>query len=160
MTNIKLTEEQKELLHKLNPRQQKFVCNLVSGMNQTQAYKEAGYKPKSDEQAKVMASRLLTNVNVKAAYEALMKPKAEDEAIAAIATKDEVKKILTSMARRELDPFSQSHSDKIAAIRLMAKICGWEGVSEKDKAQNEAISDSMQSFLSAINGNTIKPEDE
>ena len=103
MTKIKLTEEQKELLHKLNPRQQKFVCNLVSGMNQTQAYKEAGYKPKSDDQAKVMASRLLTNVNVKAAYEALSKPIAESQAESAILSQDEALRILTEQARCSLE---------------------------------------------------------
>lgn len=137
--DIQLTDEQKELLHALNPRQQKFVCNLVKGMNQTQAYKAAGYKPKSDDNARSMAAKLSTNINVKAAYDALMKPAAEKRAVGAIATRNEALEILSGMARRELDPFSQSYSDKLTAIRLLGNFQGWEKASDKDKEQTNAL---------------------
>lgn len=101
--NITLTDEQKELLHKLNPRQQKFVCNLVRGMNQTQAYKAAGYKPKSDDNAGVMAVQLLGNIKVKAAYDALCKPSAEKQASGAILTRERALEILTRQAECTLD---------------------------------------------------------
>ena len=50
---------------KLTPRQEKFVNFYLQCGNGTEAYKKAGYNVKNDESAKVGASRLLTNINVK-----------------------------------------------------------------------------------------------
>lgn len=52
---------------KLNHRQLKFAELILQGLNQTEAYRTAGYKAQSAEVRKVNASRLLTNANV-AAY--------------------------------------------------------------------------------------------
>jgi len=141
-----LTDEQKELLHSLNPRQQKFVMNMVKGMNQTQAYKASGYNPKSDDNARSMAAKLSTNVNVKAAYESLMRPAVEKEASEAVATRNEALEILSGMARRDLDPFSQSYSDKLTAIKLLGQMQGWDKASDKDKEQTN----SLLAFVSGV----------
>lgn len=103
--DIQLTDEQKELLHALNPRQQKFVCNLVSGMSQTQAYKEAGYNPRSDDAAKACATKLLTNAHVKSAYDSLIKPDAERYAAKAIMQRDEGLQILSEVGRAKFEDF-------------------------------------------------------
>ncbi len=89
VTDIELTDTQKELLFRLNPRQQNFVINLVKGMNQTEAYKNAGYNPSSDANARVMASKLLTNVNIKSAYDELCKPNVENRAKRAVLTRED-----------------------------------------------------------------------
>jgi len=84
-----LTDTQKELLHRLNRRQQKFVCNLVEGMNQTEAYMNAGYQPSSEKNAQVMSSKLLSIPMVSEAYKELCKPVAENRAKRAIGTREE-----------------------------------------------------------------------
>ena len=61
-----LTEEQKALFDALTKLQQKFVTQLLNGKNQTDAYKAAGGKAKTDESARASASQILTNVNVQA----------------------------------------------------------------------------------------------
>lgn len=61
-----LTDEQKALFDALTKLQQKFVTQLLNGKNQTDAYKAAGGKAKTDESARASASQILTNVNVQA----------------------------------------------------------------------------------------------
>lgn len=48
----------------LTPQQQKFIDNLLSGMNQTDAYEQAGYKA-NGRTATASASRLLSNENIR-----------------------------------------------------------------------------------------------
>ena len=47
-----------------NVRQEAFCMNFCKSGNQTEAYKAAGYKVKSDAAASSAASRLLSNVKV------------------------------------------------------------------------------------------------
>ena len=61
-----LTGEQKALFDALTTLQKKFVTQLLKGKNQTDAYKTAGGKAKTDESARASASQILTNVNVQA----------------------------------------------------------------------------------------------
>jgi len=61
-----LTDEQKALFDALTKLQQKFVTQLLNGKNQTDAYKAAGGKAKTEESARASASQILTNVNVQA----------------------------------------------------------------------------------------------
>lgn len=53
----------------LNPRQIKFVRNLLQGLTYTEAYKEAGYKPKNDDVAVASASALVRIPKVKAFWD-------------------------------------------------------------------------------------------
>jgi phage terminase small subunit len=55
-------------LSSLKPEHQKFVQNVASGMNQTEAYQDA-YPQVSYDVARVNASRLLTNANISAALQ-------------------------------------------------------------------------------------------
>jgi phage terminase small subunit len=51
-------------MSKLSEQQEKFCRNIVEGMNQGDAYREAGYKCASDEAAWANASRLISNDKV------------------------------------------------------------------------------------------------
>ena len=65
----------------LTPKQERFIQNIVSGMTQRQAYKEAFNPPNtSDEAIDVDACRLFNNPKVNLRYRELM-DKLEDEAI-------------------------------------------------------------------------------
>ncbi len=60
-----LTDEQKVLFDALTKQQQKFALGILKGLNQTDAYKQAGYKVKTDAAARSQSSRMLTFANVK-----------------------------------------------------------------------------------------------
>ena len=49
---------------KLNDKQKKFADEYIKCLNASDAYRKAGYKCKSDDVAKVCASKLLINPNV------------------------------------------------------------------------------------------------
>lgn len=61
----KLTQEQKDMFDALSPLQQKVCTNIISGMSDIDAYKEAGGKASTDNSARASVSQLLTNLNVK-----------------------------------------------------------------------------------------------
>lgn len=92
---LKLTDEQKELAKKLTTLQHKFVVNLVSGMSQDTALKEAGSKAKNDNTLRAVASRMLTDANTSAFYDSLMLTKLQDS----IMQRDEALSILSNNAR-------------------------------------------------------------
>lgn len=92
---IKLTDEQKELAKALTTLQHKFVVNLVSGMSQDEALKEAGSKAKNANTLRAVASRMLTDANTSAFYDSLMLTKLQDS----ILTRDEALLILSNNAK-------------------------------------------------------------
>ena len=60
-------------MSKLSEQQEKFCRNIVEGMNQGDAYREAGYKCANDETAWACSSRLLGNAKVAKRIAALRK---------------------------------------------------------------------------------------
>ncbi len=64
----------------LTDRQRKFAQNLVKGMSQADAYRNAGYSFKSEKTATEAASRLARNIKV-SSYLDELRAKSEDEAI-------------------------------------------------------------------------------
>lgn len=64
---------------KFNARHEKFIKGILEGKSQTQAYIDAGYKPKN---ARKYASRLMTNDDIRGAVEeALSEAKQEAKRI-------------------------------------------------------------------------------
>ena len=92
---LTLTDEQKELAKKLTTLQHKFVVNLVGGMSQDEALKEAGSKAKNANTLRAVASRMLTDANASAFYDSLMLTKLTDS----IMGRDEALSILSNNAR-------------------------------------------------------------
>jgi phage terminase small subunit len=82
--DVKLTEQQKA-----------FCDYYIETLNATESYKKAGYKVKTDGAARVNASRLLTNANVRKYVEERMKQKESER----IASQDEVLEFLTRVIR-------------------------------------------------------------
>lgn len=80
---------------KLPEKQKRFADLYVETGDGTEAYVQAGYKVKSRDVAKVNASRLLTNANVREYIDVLIAQKDG----ARIAKQDEVLEFLTSVLR-------------------------------------------------------------
>lgn len=101
-----LTKEQKALFDALTALQKKFVTHLIKGKNQTEAYKAAGGKAKTDDTARAQASRMVTFDNVQAFLQSVQYETVSES----IMTRTEALERLTVMGRarvRDLVDFSE-----------------------------------------------------
>ena len=101
---------------RLNPRQILFALRLASGMNQTEAWINAGY---SKNGARQSSCRALTNVNISAYLDFLMQPK-EDAVIMSLQEKRE--RLRQIVFGTEGDGFTGA--DRIRAIAEDNKMAG------------------------------------
>mgnify|MGYP004644389249 FL=1 len=114
----------------LNAKQEKFIQNIVKGMSQREAYKDA-YNPKyKDEVIDVRACELFNSSKVQVRYNELLK-RLEDKAIM---TAEERMKWLTKVINcdikvkqeydnevKEYDPYM---SDRLKALDMLNKMDG------------------------------------
>lgn len=106
-----LTDEQKVLFDALTKLQQKFVLGIIRGLNQTDAYKQAGGKAKTEETARSSASEILTNPNVKSFLDSMNDVAVSD----AIMTRQEALERLSAIGRAsvsEMVEFSEHNMGK------------------------------------------------
>ena len=82
-------------MQKLSPKQEAFCLAYVKSGNATQAYKEAGYRIRSDNSAAAAATRMLRNVKVKSRIDELTKQTASPKIMDAT----EAQEFLTTIAR-------------------------------------------------------------
>jgi phage terminase small subunit len=106
-----LTDEQKVLFDALTKLQQKFVLGIVKGLNQTDAYRQAGYKATTDESAYSSSSEILRNLKVKSFLDAMNEVAVSD----AIMTRQEALERLSAIGRAsvsEMVEFSEHNMGK------------------------------------------------
>ncbi|WP_072032504.1 MULTISPECIES: terminase small subunit [Xenorhabdus] len=104
-----LTKEQKVLFDVLTKLQQKFVLGILKGLNQTDAYKQAGGKAKTNESARATSSEILTNPNVKTFLDA-MNQQAVSEAVM---SRQEALERLSAMGRVSLHDIAEFRNSQI-----------------------------------------------
>lgn len=97
---------------KLNPRQEKFCVAYARSGNATEAYKEAGYKAKSEGVARTGASEILTNPNIKERLEELRKETSAPKILDA----QQIQEMLTIGANRALEKGNESAMCKCLEI--------------------------------------------
>ena len=103
--------------NKLTPKQERFIQNIVSGMSQRQAYKDAyNAENMTDESIDVEACKLFNDTKISQRYKELI-DKLEDEALM---TAREKRRMLKEMA---LD-LNNSVTDRIKAIDTDNKMTG------------------------------------
>lgn len=104
-------------MNELTPKQERFIQNIVSGMSQRQAYKDAyDAENMTDESIDVEACKLFNSPNVSQRYKELIN-KLED---AAIMTAIEKRRMLKEMAMNK----ENSITDRIKAIDTDNKMAG------------------------------------
>jgi len=104
---------------RLTSKQQRFVAAYSSGMSGQEAVIEAGYNVSSTESAKSLATTMLSNDKIQNALaEAIHRQFPNVPDLAANTLVD----ILINPEQRA--------SDKLKAIELLAKICGWQAPSK------------------------------
>lgn len=104
-----LTDEQKVLFDALTKLQQKFVLGILKGLNQIDAYKQAGYKAKTDDTAYSSASEILRNPKVKSFLDSM-----NEVAISnAIMTREEALERLSSIGRSSVSEMVEFSEHKM-----------------------------------------------
>ena len=106
-----------------NIRQEAFCQAYSKSGNATEAYKEAGYKCKSDDAARANAARLLANDNVRSRLVELGDTKENS----AIADANEQKEFATAVVRGEMndrDGKPVPMSIRLKALELLGKMQG------------------------------------
>ncbi|MEQ1964640.1 terminase small subunit [Xenorhabdus khoisanae] len=106
---LKLTDEQQVLFDALTKQQQKFVLGILKGLNQTDAYKQAGYKAKTEETARSCASEILTNPNVKTFLDAMNQEAVSD----AVMSRQEALERLSVMGRVSIHDIADFRNGQI-----------------------------------------------
>ncbi|CDH07537.1 putative phage terminase, small subunit [Xenorhabdus bovienii str. oregonense] len=106
---ISLIGEQKVLFDALTKLQQKFALGILKGLNQTDAYRKAGGKAKTEDTARSCASEILTNPNVKAFLDAMNQEAVSD----AVMTRQEALERLSTMGRVSLHDIAEFRNSQI-----------------------------------------------
>ena len=122
----------------LNARQKRFIAEYLTDLNGQRAAIAAGYSPRG---AKVAASRLLTDVNVKALVQ-----KKQDELARSVEIRREdiVRGLLETIA------IAREQGDAQAMIKAAAEISKLLGFYSSDKRRIEARSPSGEAGLQCL----------
>ena len=105
---------------KLNDRQRKFAEGVASGLAAVEAYKQAGYSPRT---AEANASRLMENDGVKAYLEELRE---ENREMSRVNRKDVLERLFEIMLQDERD-----------RVPAAVQICRMQGYNEPEKHEVE-----------------------
>jgi len=121
---MEFTPKQQELADKLTSLQRKYVINLATGkMSQREAYLEAGGTAKTEESQDNTASKMFSNIGVKAFYDSLI----AQSATSAILTRTEALAILTRNANQ-----AEEHRDQHQAIKQLSTMEGWDAPKKQE----------------------------
>ncbi|MGJ0637851.1 terminase small subunit [Xenorhabdus bovienii] len=106
---LSLTDEQQVLFDALTKQQQKFVLGILRGLNQIDAYKQAGYKAKNENTASVSASQIFGNLKVKTFLDAMNQEAVSD----AVMSRQEALERLSTMGRVSLHDIAEFRNSQI-----------------------------------------------
>ncbi|HHH1616323.1 TPA: terminase small subunit [Yersinia enterocolitica] len=141
MAGMTLTEEQKALFDALTKLQKKFVTHILKGKNQTQAYRAAGGKAKTDDSARASASQIITNLNV----EAFLKSVQHEIINEAIMTFEEAMERLSVMGRTSIADLATFGTHVIGedddGNSIIQSVWSFKNASELKPEQMAAISE-------------------
>ena len=137
--HIERDTEEIETIKPLNMRQQKFVDNYVTSGNATRAAEAAGYAHPN-----VQAFRLLENISVKAAIEAIRSDMADDT---------EQRRVTWIKALEQLGMAAEKDSDRLRAIEQLFKAEGWVAPEKQEIVQFSG------SFLADLDLEEVEAED-
>lgn len=123
-------------MSELTPKQERYIQNIVSGMSQRQAYKDAyNAENMTDESIDVEACKLFNDTKVSQRYKELMS-RLEDEAVMSAIEK---RRMLREMATN----VENSITDRIKAIDTDNKMAG-EYITKVEADVNSSVNISIE----------------
>lgn len=129
---------------KLSEQQEKFCRNVVEGMNQGDAYREAGYKCTTDESTWAAASRLLGNVKVAEKIAELREGASERAEVTLQWLIEQAQDVLTAAMGDD------SHAAAISAIKELGVLTGERVEKRQNENTNRDASEYSRAELLAI----------
>lgn len=126
------TPEQRALFDQLTTLQKRVCTNILNGMNQRQAYKEAGGKA-SEGAIDGVVSVMTRNAKVKAFMDAMY----AYDLSQTIMTREEAMEIMSGFARAP----GVNHRVRIQATERLAKMQGWDAAQKHDLTGHILTSD-------------------
>ena len=98
MAGLDVTKEQQKLFDALTPLQKKVAINVIAGMNNTDAYKAAGGKGKTESAKRASVTTMLANDSVKAFIDAMTQKAVSD----AVMSRQEMLERLSDLSRTNM----------------------------------------------------------
>lgn len=129
---MRLTPEQQTLFDKLTTLQKRVCINVLHGMNQRQAYKEAGGKAKPSALDNIV-SVMMKNTKVKSFMDEMY----SYELNQTILSRDEAMEILSGFSRAP----AVNKRVRIQAVERLAKMQGWDAAQKHDLTGHILTSD-------------------
>ena len=139
-----MTDKQKELFEDLTSLQQKVAINVISGMNPSEAHREAGGVCKNEENRRTLASQILANTCVKMfldsfsyqfVNEAIMSRESMMETLSAIGCIDSSEFSLMNSER--LAELKDGINAKLKAMKQLAEMAGYNAASKHDHVSSD-----------------------
>lgn len=144
-----------------NPRHEQFAQGIASGLSAVQAYQQAGFSGRS---AEANAYRLMENDGVRARIAELRR---ENESMSVLTRQEALlflsRAVRTSAASlKDSDPLVQEIGDrgklrlpcKLAALRQLSAMCGWEQPTPEPPAGGYLTSErAVRVVAELLNGN-------
>lgn len=130
-----MTPEQQALSDKLTNLQRGVVLGVVAGKSQRQAYLDAGGKAKTDEAADASASEILSRLEVRAFYDAMVGEVAKASAITLETLLAELEEARQAASGREGE--KPQAAAMVAATMGKAKLLGLEAPSKIDHLSSD-----------------------
>jgi phage terminase small subunit len=132
-------------MSKLSAQQEAFALNIIAGMNQTDAYKAAGYKCSDDNVAAVGASNLIRNAKVALRIKVLQEEVARKAELSAIGFAKRLNRLAMAAERKALteaetgDEFASKEAADVMRQSIMdaAKLLGL--IIDQSKVQSENV---------------------
>lgn len=120
---LRFTPRQQELFDKLTSLQKRVCINVLNGMNQRQAYKEAGGKAKETALDNIV-SVMMKNTKVKAFMDEMYSYDLNQT----IMSRDEAMQIMSGFARAP----GVNKRDRIRSVERLARMQGWDAAQKHD----------------------------
>jgi len=143
----------------LTKKQRKFAENVVSGMNLSDAYRDA-YDSDSMTNATIQreACRLMTNPNVSTCVESIAAERKRKSEALTVSDRDMLIKLLRSWSTGE----ESATSSQLRAAELLGKACGlYRDVIEDNRQRPaQAIAAELESKLAALLQASVRPQPE
>ncbi len=145
--SFEMNEEQKRMFDALAPLAQKVCINVIAGMSNIDAYKEAGGKAKTKGAQESGVSEILSNPKVKSFMDSM-----KGESLSrAIMSRDEMMERLTALASINMQDLINARPDELtelkagydlklkAALGAMKQLADLTGYNEKQKVELSGV---------------------
>jgi phage terminase small subunit len=143
---FKMSKEQKRLFDALTTLQQEVCLNSLSGMNDSDSYRNSSGKAISEDTMRVVVSKMLTNANVIAFMDSMKETKVSS----AIMSRERMMELLTKisdidalalaqLSPEELTEVKGGFDVKLKAMKQLSELAGYDAPKQLEVTSKEEL---------------------